>query len=45
MAHYKQGNDKQGKFVAVIPEERITDGSFEATVSLYDAGIKVECYD
>ncbi|WP_028884855.1 transposase [Teredinibacter turnerae] len=34
MAHYKQGNDKQGEFVAVIPEEQITEGSFEATACL-----------
>ncbi|WP_018016424.1 IS1182 family transposase [Teredinibacter turnerae] len=34
MAHYKQGNDKQGEFVAVIPEEQITEGSFDATVCL-----------
>ncbi|WP_018414462.1 transposase [Teredinibacter turnerae] len=34
MAHYKQGNDKQREFVAVIPEEQITEGSFEATVCL-----------
>ncbi|TVZ40050.1 hypothetical protein P886_4468 [Alteromonadaceae bacterium 2753L.S.0a.02] len=34
MTNYKHGNEKQGEFVAVIPDEKITEGSFEATVCL-----------
>ncbi|TVZ41942.1 hypothetical protein P886_1293 [Alteromonadaceae bacterium 2753L.S.0a.02] len=34
MTHHKCGDEKQGEFVAVIPDEQITEGSFEAAVCL-----------
>ncbi len=34
MANYKRGNGGQGEFVAVVPEEQITAGSFAETVCL-----------